>query len=137
MGGTRLNRFMKGVEEVTGSIAESAMSTIVDPVDAEESPRSGDFDGDARVEQRGAADEASAAKVENPWSGLLQQGAALLQQLAAASTNGISAANREGQSFVQRDALTGESYLRIPMPEPEVLDQALRTLSTLLESLRR
>ena len=137
MGGTRLNRFMKGVEEVTGSISEPTMSTMVDPVDTEDVARSGSVDGDALVDRREADDEASAAKVENPWSELLQQGAALLQQLATASTGGVSAANRHRQSFVQRDASTGETYLRFPMPAPEVLDQALRTLSTLLESLRR
>jgi hypothetical protein len=66
----------------------------------------------------------------------------LLQHLAAASSaaNDVgtaAAASQKDQSFIRRDASTGESYLRLPMPTPEVLDQAMRTLSTLLDSLRR
>ena len=29
-------------------------------------------------------------------------------------------------SFVQRDEKSGETYLRLPMPSPELLDQVLR-----------
>jgi hypothetical protein len=36
-----------------------------------------------------------------------------------------------------RDERSGETYLKVPMPQPEVLEQALRAVGTLLESLRR
>jgi hypothetical protein len=39
--------------------------------------------------------------------------------------------------MVRRDEQTGEDYLRLPVPPPAVVDQALRALSGLLESLRR
>jgi hypothetical protein len=41
------------------------------------------------------------------------------------------------QSLVQRDEQTGETYLKLPVPSPEVLDQALKAVGTLLESLRK
>ncbi len=159
MGGTRLNRFMKGVEEVTGSISDAPISTsaetnAAEPADWEESSvrQYGERDkldthshsqpsGGNAADGRDIIREAAASSSENPWTGLLQQGAALLQHLAAASStaNGAgtpAAASLKGQSFIHRDASTGEPYLRIPMPKPEVLDQALRTLSALLDSLR-
>jgi hypothetical protein len=36
-----------------------------------------------------------------------------------------------------RDERTGETYLKVPVPKPEVLDQALRAVGALLESLRK
>jgi hypothetical protein len=38
---------------------------------------------------------------------------------------------------VVHDERTGERYLKLPVPPPDVLDQALRAVGTLLESLRR
>jgi superfamily II DNA or RNA helicase len=147
MGGTRLNRFMQGVEEVTGSISEapvavSAEAELSAPIAAEELSRGGPGNGDAMADRGEAGHETNASPTENPWPNLLRQGAALLQQLATASSGAYgagaaAAASRNDQPFVRRDALTGESYLHIPMPAPEMLDQALRTLSALLDSLRR
>jgi superfamily II DNA/RNA helicase len=167
LGGTRLNQFMQGVEEVTGSLAaapasttaeleaaaaaaaaeaadweESSVSQPGDAVELDTPSHSRSSGGNGAADGRDISREAAAAPSENPWTGLLQQGAALLQHLAAASSadggpGKAAAASRKDQSFIGRDAATGESYLRIPMPAPEVLDQALRTLSSLLDSLRR
>jgi hypothetical protein len=41
------------------------------------------------------------------------------------------------QSLVKRDEQTGETYLKLPVPAPEVLDQALRAVGALLQSLRK
>jgi superfamily II DNA or RNA helicase len=80
----------------------------------------------------------------DPWSGLLQAGMALLQQITSAPRNGSSGkgATSAGpgnlvQSLVKRDDQTGETYLKLPVPAPEVLDQALRAVGALLESLRK
>jgi hypothetical protein len=37
---------------------------------------------------------------------------------------------------MQLEASRRDSYLKLPMPKPEVLDQALKALSSLFESLR-
>ena len=149
LGGTRLKRFMQGVEAVTGGLAEPPASTSAEPdaaeaIDADELSVSQRGDASklyAEPHPEQGASDSGTSRSENPWAGLLQQGAALLQHLAAATSGvggrGAAAASGNGQSFIGRDASTGESYLRIPMPAPEVLDQALRTLSTLLDSLRR
>jgi superfamily II DNA or RNA helicase len=103
------------------------------------------IEGGAVVEPDDEAVAAGIALVPaaDPWSGLLQTGMALLQQVASAARVGASgrtaADSLSGslvQSLLQRDERTGETYLKLPMPKPEVLDEALRAVGTLLESLR-
>jgi hypothetical protein len=38
---------------------------------------------------------------------------------------------------VRRDEQTGETYLRLPVPPPEVLNQALGALQALLQSMQK
>ncbi len=80
-----------------------------------------------------------------PLMGLLQGGLDLLQQLAAAAaTPTARAAARRGSSSEKssglfrtaRDESTGQSYLQVRLPEPEVLDRALAAFSSLLNGLR-
>jgi hypothetical protein len=86
----------------------------------------------------------AAATVADPWSGLLQVGMALLQQLATALPAGgtagpvrkPAAAATPAGGLVQRDERTGETYLKVPLPKPEVLDQAMRAIGALLDSFR-
>jgi hypothetical protein len=39
--------------------------------------------------------------------------------------------------LVERDARTGETFVRLKVPPPEVVNQALQAFSNLLNSLRR
>jgi superfamily II DNA/RNA helicase len=84
------------------------------------------------------------APAADPWTALLQAGMALLSQVTGAARNGSSGgpattASPGGmvQSLVKRDEKTGETYLKLPVPAPEVLDQALRAVGALLEGLRK
>ena len=63
---------------------------------------------------------------------------ALMQQFAGPPVaNALGSPGRGGlASLVQRDERTGETYLKLPVPSPEVLDQALQAVGTLLQSLR-
>ena len=64
----------------------------------------------------------------DPWSGLLQTGFAMLEQLAAATHQGEAQSSRgvaPGVSFIHRDDRTGENFFKIPVPGPEVLDRVL------------
>jgi hypothetical protein len=82
-----------------------------------------------------------------PLMGLLQGGLDLLQQLAAAaSTSTPTARTAAGRGSVEkssglfqtaRDESTGQSYLQVRLPEPEVLDRALAAFSALLNGLRQ
>jgi hypothetical protein len=91
-----------------------------------------------------AAAASGAAPAADPWSGLLQAGMALLQQFASAAQAGVGSPPADGArpagpaaALVKRDERTGETYLKLPVPSPEIIDQALRVVGSLLEGLRR
>jgi hypothetical protein len=80
-----------------------------------------------------------------PLMGLLQSGLNLLQQLAVAAaappatriaTGRGGSAQSSGLFQTARDESTGQSYLQVRLPEPEVLDRALGAISALLNGLR-
>jgi superfamily II DNA or RNA helicase len=153
LGGSRLNKFMETVEAATAAIPESVPEEIVE--DAEAALRTPAAEGKAgrrkrpaTVEQEAAAGAepeaepvAAGVPAGDPWTGILHAGLALLSHLGAAG-DGTSAAragagNGFARSLVRRDEQTGEPYLRLPVPPPAVVDQALRALGGLLEGLRR
>jgi len=83
-----------------------------------------------------AAAEPAVAAAADPWSGPLQTGLGLLEQLAVASRS-PDQARGQGLRFVVRDPETGRDYLRGPMPGPDVLDRALNAIGSLIDRLKR
>ena len=144
LGGTKLNKFMETVEKVTTAIPEVTVEEADMAYGAPEVPEPLPKQptrqrGPGRRAPAPHPEEASepvpaTAAASDPWTGLLQAGMSLLQQLAAPATNGRA---NEAPSLVQRDEKSGETYLRLPVPSPEVLDQVLRGVGALLEGLRR
>jgi hypothetical protein len=141
LGGTRLKRFMDSVEKTTEMIPAAAQEPVL-PEEVEEaissgtaSDQIGEFDGPL------PAKEGTAAASADPWSGLLETGLALLQGIAQAAKApakpGRSAASSQNLPAVERDSRTGSQYLRVPMPAPEVLDRALKSLAAVLQGLGR
>jgi hypothetical protein len=154
LGGSKLNRFMETVERMTTAIPEvpaedvSGAPTVPEPAvndrpAAEVGPRPRPTVAPP-VETPAPAPAVAAA---DPWTGLLQAGMALLQQFAAASGAGQAAkpaaasvgvpARPAASPLVARDERTGETYLKLPVPSPEVVEQALKTVGALLEGLRK
>ncbi len=156
LGGSRLNKFMEQVEKATTAIPEEMLEDAEEalrrpPMESDEDEESGETGKrpSERPSRRSTpipipvgvpektADVPTAPTVGDPWSGLLQVGMALLQQLAGASGNGTG--NGQGTkagSAVVRDERTGETYLKVPLPQPEVLEGVLKSVGALLESLR-
>jgi superfamily II DNA or RNA helicase len=130
LGGSRLKRFMDSVEQVTTGIPAPA-------VEEAPSPEAEDTVGDGEGEPpRAVAAHQTAA---DPWAGLLQTGLELLGQLAA----GAAPAGRTGQGAASppllerlRDERTGQNYLKIRMPEADVVERVAGALQALLESMR-
>jgi len=146
LGGSRLSRFMKEVENVTGRMGEgeamapaeeaaSVGSAAVEvPVDAATADQSA-----VAVEMASAAD-ASVLEGAGPalqeaavdsWAVLLQAGAQLASALSAAG-------NPEAPShpWLERDPATGARSLRLPLPPPETARRVAEALSVLADSLR-
>jgi superfamily II DNA or RNA helicase len=132
-GGSKLNKFMQSVEDMTSKLPASPITTEADQALTE-------FDGttrEAKQKRVARADEASeerAAGPGDPWSGLLQAGMAMLTRL---TPNTASNGSPRIKPLVEKDAQTGESILRLPVPPPEVVEQALTAIARLLESFRK
>ncbi len=148
LGGSRLNKFMETVESATAAIPEALLE---DSEEALRAPAEPEADGRPEGRRRGKpapvpaepeeeTPPAPAAAPADPWGALLQAGMALLQNFAGSKP--ASAAPPGGGkpalgSLLARDERTGETYLKLPVPAPEVLDQALQAVGALIQSLRR
>jgi superfamily II DNA or RNA helicase len=131
LGGSRLTRFMESVEGVTASIpaplAEEPPETAAIVPAAEDA--ASDDDADAVVRP--------AVRSPDPWSGLLRTGLDLLSQLAGAHGTSPGGGRAASPVFERvRDDRSGQSYLKIRIPEPEVVDRVVDALQALLANLR-
>jgi superfamily II DNA or RNA helicase len=130
LGGSRLNRFMKDVESVTGRMgeaeavtpAEEAANTAV----ADDTPTE---DADAVVGV--ASVEAPRGPSPDPWQTLVQVGAQFVAALGAANDPKAPA-----HPWIEHDPATGARSLKMPLPPPETARLLADTLSALADSLR-
>ena len=126
LGGTRLKRFLESVEQVTTAIPPSHVEEPAPPEGQEVAAADGEVPA-AAAAPRGAAD---------PWTGLLQAGLELLGRFAATG-DGSGRSERASLPFErERDERTGQTYLKIRMPEPAVVDRVADALQALLASFR-
>jgi hypothetical protein len=134
LGGSRLTRFMESVETVTAGIQAPIAEEAAEPAAAEPGAAEDSVDDDSDV----AVAAASPRPVADPLGNLLRTGLELLTQFAAAGTSQPGAGATPSRLFERiRDERSGHSYLKIRMPEPEVVDRFAEALQGLLESLRR
>ena len=141
LGGSRLNRFMKEVENVTGRMGESEAVTPAEEVGhsivtADDTGPAEDATADADI---GAGDIArpngpAAPKGDrgsDPWLALVQVGAQFAAAVAAANDPKASA-----HPWIERDPATGVRSLKMPLPPPETARQLAEALSALADGLR-
>ncbi len=123
--GTRLSQFMKSVEQVAGAMGEADADTAAEspaaagaadlppaPLDLSQAP-------DA-ISPR--TDTQASAAPADPWAAILEAGAALLQGLASAHPAG-GAMPGKAPITIERDPVTGQASVRLPLPEPAVLQR--------------
>ena len=144
--GTRLSKFMESVEQVAGAMGEAD----ADPT-AAYGPQSAAAAAPPaqNLQQTHDKDPASAASVPaprsdaatptlpeapipgdapvDPWAAILEAGAAMLHSLAAArgvdgSPTGVAPIT------IERDPVTGRASVRLPLPEPAVLQRLAKAL---------
>ena len=137
LGGSRLNRFMKDVENVTGRMGNSdtvtpaeevTNVTIGDTEPAEDLESDVEFEAGARAEAVGVPPRNDAA---DPWQALVQVGAHFVAALAAGNDPDATA-----HPWIQRDPATGARSLKIPLPPPETAMQLANALAALADGLR-
>ena len=137
--GTRLSKFMESVEQVAGAMGEADTDPAVEAGAATEADPPGDLAQPrealraASVMQPAEVDadlarephlEAAISNAESadPWAAILEAGAALLQGLASARATAGSA-NAAQPFTIERDPVTGQASVRLPLPEPMVLQR--------------
>ena len=146
-GGSRLNRFMKDVENVTGHMGEGESvlpaEEMTNVVAAEAMPEQG-----GQVDEQVGSPEAlttvsagetppvapqeSAHSVtSDPWDALLQVGTRFVTALAASGDTPGPA-----HPWIERDPASGARSLKVPLPPPETAKRIADTLLLLAEALR-
>jgi hypothetical protein len=141
--GTKLSQFMKSVEQVAGAMGEadadpeeaspSAPSSAGTPAaPGDPAPTQGDAMpieepqvGPTPATTAGAASNGTEAA--DPWAAMLEAGAALLQGLATARSASATAPGA-APFAIERDPVTGQASVRLPLPEPAVLQKLAKAL---------
>ena len=139
LGGSRLNRFMKDVENVTGhmgegeavspaeeagNVAAASGAAPVVAMDTEGKPEAG-------VEMQETDDVAPSQASADPWGLLLQFGSQLVTALMATDNGGTIS-----HPWIERDPATGSRSLKVPLPPPETAKRLADALSVLADTLR-
>jgi hypothetical protein len=121
LGDTQLRRFMKTVEEVTRQTPETAQEPPPETAVEEETGSSAE------------ATPESSPEPASPVQPLLRAGAAFLKEPAGLAAEAKRPGSQAATALVERDEKTGRSYLKIPMPEPKVVQDVLGALKPFLE----
>ena len=72
------------------------------------------------------------AEAADPWAAILEAGAALLQGLASARSAG-GAMPGTAPITIERDPVTGQASVRLPLPEPAVLQRLAKAFEPWLK----
>ena len=142
LGGSRLNRFMKDVENVTGRMGEGEAVTPAEEVrnivaaDDARSVEDANADvsigaGEMAIVQADGAGASPRDTGPDPWRALVQVGTQFIAALAAANDPTAPA-----HPWIERDPATGAQNLKMPLPPPETARQLANALSALADSLR-
>jgi superfamily II DNA or RNA helicase len=138
-GGSRLNRFMKDVESVTGQMGDGEAVTPAEEVGsivAADAARVQDIDADPNIRagemaQTGGVGAPNRDAGSDPWQALAQVGAQFIAALAAANDPKAPA-----HPWIERDHATGAQSLKMPLPSPEATRQLADALSAFADGLR-
>ncbi|WP_297927696.1 DEAD/DEAH box helicase [Metallibacterium sp.] len=140
LGGSRLSRFMRDVESVTGHMSEGEAMTPVEETagmaaETQAAPMRG-----AHVVPTGTGAEiggehgAAQAPINmdaNPWPALVQIGAQLLSALVATRD-----ATTPVHPWIECDPATGARHFKVPLPPPQTARRLADALSALADALR-
>jgi hypothetical protein len=145
MGESRLNRFMKDVEKVSGSIETVTAQTTEQSNQGEPTiakkilqgrPGGVSALGD-KSSIRAESKSSSGSPDLNSLYGFLKQGASFLQGLAQSIKSGSDSESQGTgplSSLIERDTQSGRSFLKIPLPEPDVLGKLLTSLTDVIRA---
>lgn len=134
LGGSRLNRFMKEVENVTGHVGEGEAMAPAEEVAGATAPvePGAAIEGEGEAATGVGADGTAPPQMDaDPWRALAQLGTQLVSALAAANDPAASK-----HPWVERDPATGVRNLKVPLPPPETARRLADAFSVLADALR-
>ena len=121
--GTRLSAFMKSVEQVAGAMGEADADPAAEPPVATDAGATPSATAEpTRATAPAAVGQPPRAEPADPWAAILEAGAALLQGLATARAAG-DAAPGATPITIERDPVTGQASVRLPLPDAAVLQR--------------
>jgi len=160
LGGSRLKKFMESVEAVTAASpqtdSETASPTVAKQVviaqeqsnEANSAMISGSKPAEALKPSQhdiktrqpttatAPADQDGKQPAATDWAPLLSAGLKLVQALTAApGGNGSGVAQSAASPWIETDSQTGRTYLKLPVPEPQIVRELGEVLSRLVSSL--
>jgi hypothetical protein len=128
MEGTRLAKFMESVDAVTTREHGSTPAVTETPAgEASSVPVTPSSETPAR-----------GPLAPNPWDGLLDAGLQLIQTFVAArGANGNGGARADGTApWIETDPRTGQSYVKLPLPQADKMQRAAAALAELVAVLK-
>ena len=131
LGGTRLSRFMEGVEKVSGNTGSPVMQDAAPVVEADTLIK----DQDEPMAQVGddAVPKPERMAPSDALGDLISAGLNFLTQITTSNPSTADAANSTAAPrLLEIDEKTGRSYLRLPVPDPQVLKKLAEALTGLL-----
>ena len=117
MQGTRLSTFMKSVEQVAGAMGQADADIEMAPPVAPPMPVPVPAEAPEPAPAASAAPVSPPAVTADPMAALFEAGAALLQGLARSREAGAAPIS------IERDPVTGQASVRLPLPDAAVLRQ--------------
>lgn len=132
IGESQLSKFMKSVETISKCIEKSEQS-----LQGEEQER---FENEKEMKttdipETTKQDEAlPASKIEDPLGKLLNSGAEFLMNLSKAISQPEQATEKHAAAFIGREDKTGKTYLKIPLPGPEILQSLFSTFAEIFNT---
>ena len=138
LGGSRLSRFMEGVEKATGSMGSPQVEEPPTPepvASATGTAATQDRAGESAAAGSAASHqpEDSAAAASDAWRELLDVGLKVVTQLVAtAQAPAAGGATPAEHPLFETDSRTGRRYLRLPVPDPDTLAKLAEAVARLL-----
>jgi superfamily II DNA or RNA helicase len=125
MHGTRLSQFMDSVDAVTQSMGQGEAPA--------EAPAPTHADGNADPVPDAARPAAPGAPALDPWAPLLDAG----MQLVAALAQATDADSAKRPAWIETDSVTGASFIKLPLPDPQTVQRLAGAIGELMMRLRR
>jgi superfamily II DNA or RNA helicase len=128
LGGTRLNRFMESVENATAAIPEKM------PAEPDRYTSGNDRSADGRQSKSTEKSFADSIPGEQAWTDVFSAGMSLLEKISGALSAGKPQRKSAGSplalppGLLAADESTGQPYLKLPIPKPDVLKKIVDLL---------